>query len=282
MNVNAMTTTARVNSAARGPMEVGASRVKFSAAGGATSQADLQIANKLPLAGSLGAAKAFTLIELLIVISIIGVLSAFGIAAMIGVVKNKYISTANAEMALIQAGLERYKAAYGVYPPSNPNFSLPRTDPNFSIVNPLLFELSGVTFNNGVYTTMDGANSVSTNKILASFGVAGFINCSKGSAEDGVAAKVFLPGLKANQIGMVTNPAGSGNPAVAILKTSVGGPDLKYQPLGAVDLNPWRYNSINPTNNPGSYDLYVQLVINGKTNLVCNWSKQVQINRPLP
>ena len=27
------------------------------------------------------------------------------------------------------------------------------------------------------------------------------------------------------------------------------------------DLNPWRYNSSNPTNNPGSYDLWIQLVI---------------------
>ena len=25
-----------------------------------------------------------------------------------------------------------------------------------------------------------------------------------------------------------------------------------------------------------------QLVIGGKTNLICNWSKQVQINNPLP
>ena len=47
-------------------------------------------------------------------------------------------------------------------------------------------------------------------------------------------------------------------------------------------MNPWRYNSSNPTNNPGSYDLWIQLKIAGKTNLICNWSKQVQINSPLP
>jgi hypothetical protein len=69
---------------------------------------------------------------------------------------------------------------------------------------------------------------------------------------------------------------------VTILITSVGGPDAAYQPLGGVDLNPWRYNSSSPTNNPGSYDLWVQLSIGGKTNLICNWSKQVQINNPLP
>jgi hypothetical protein len=48
------------------------------------------------------------------------------------------------------------------------------------------------------------------------------------------------------------------------------------------DLNPWRYNSSSPTNNPGSYELWIQLRIGGQTNLICNWTKQVQINSPLP
>ncbi len=37
------------------------------------------------------------------------------------------------------------------------------------------------------------------------------------------------------------------------------------------DLNPFRY--IYPgTNNPTSYDLWIDLRISGKTNLICNWS----------
>jgi hypothetical protein len=61
----------------------------------------------------------------------------------------------------------------------------------------------------------------------------------------------------------------------------VGGPDQSYQPLAAPGINPFRY--VYPgTNNPNSYDLWVQLVISGQTNLVCNWSKQVQINTSLP
>ena len=70
---------------------------------------------------------------------------------------------------------------------------------------------------------------------------------------------------------------------ITILVGSVGGPDQTYQPLGVSDLNPWRYKSSGTlANNPGSYELYIQLVIGGKTNLVCNWSKQVQINSPPP
>jgi hypothetical protein len=37
------------------------------------------------------------------------------------------------------------------------------------------------------------------------------------------------------------------------------------------------------TNNPKSYDLWVQLVIKpGTTNLICNWTKQIIVNSPLP
>ena len=38
-------------------------------------------------------------------------------------------------------------------------------------------------------------------------------------------------------------------------------------------LNPWRYNSGHPTNNPNSYDLWVDVLIRGKTNRFCNWSR---------
>jgi len=228
---------------------------------------------------------AFTLVELLVVISIIGVLSGFILSVLGAAFKNKYINTATAEMAQIQLALERYKAAYGVYPPSGTV-----AQPNRFTVNPLYFELEGVSNTNlqgaNYFVTLDGQNSVKAVNVGGTtgsngcFGVTGFINTSKGGGEDYVPAKVFLPGLKANEIGSVTNPAGSGNPGVAVLISSAGGPDLNYQPLGGQNLNPWRYNSFNPTNNPGSYDLWIQLKISGKTNLICNWSKQVQVNNP--
>ena len=115
-------------------------------------------------------------------------------------------------------------------------------------------------------------------------GVGGFMNCTKpGAGEDSSAARNFLPDLKPKQIwpqpGYTNNTATEG---VNLLICSVGGPDATYQPLGQQDMNPWRYNSSSPTNNPGSYDLWVQLYLAGKTNLICNWSKQVQINSPLP
>jgi hypothetical protein len=68
---------------------------------------------------------------------------------------------------------------------------------------------------------------------------------------------------------------------VTLLLGSVGGPDVTYQPFGVPDENPWRYVSPG-VNNPNSYDLWIQLVIGGQTNLICNWNGQVQINSPLP
>jgi hypothetical protein len=35
-------------------------------------------------------------------------------------------------------------------------------------------------------------------------------------------------------------------------------------------------------NNANGYDLWIQLVIGGKTNLISNWSQTVIINSPLP
>ena len=41
-------------------------------------------------------------------------------------------------------------------------------------------------------------------------------------------------------------------------------------------INPWHYNPINPTNNPDSYDLWIDVVWRGKTNRISNWSKDPQ------
>ena len=229
---------------------------------------------------------AFTLIELLVVISIIGILAAFSVPVLSGIKRQAYVNKTKAEMAQIETAIESYKAAYGFYPPSNSNGPL---------VNQLYYELEGTTNNTsiGQYITLDGSSTIPDgNQLYTAFGggspgVNGFLNCSKaGAGEDAPLAKTFLPDLKATQIwrGYTNNPAPR-SVGVDLLVASVGGPYQNYKPPGisVTGLNPWRYNSSSPTNNPGSYDLYVQLVIKpGQTNLICNWTKQVQVNSPLP
>lgn len=214
----------------------------------------------------------FTLIELLVVISIIGVLAALTIPVLRGVKRQQYLKVAGAELAQIETALDGYKAKYGAYPPGTSN----------PLLNELYYELSGTEVKGSDYVTLDGSSTISFAAVNAAYGVGGFINNTHGGAEDGVVAQNFLPGLKANEIAPgITNTT---TPAIAIttiLVTKDGGPDQKYQPLGASGINPIRY--LYPgKNNPNSYDLWVQLVINGQTNLVCNWSKNVIINSPLP
>jgi len=218
---------------------------------------------------------AFTLIELLVVISIIALLAAFTIPVLKTVARKKILDRTRGEMEQLATAIDRYKAAYGFYPPSNP------ANPGSPLITPLYFELLGTTNNQGTYYTLDGSASIgaATATLNSAFGVSGFINCSKtGAGEDAPPARNFLPGLKSNQYGSASN-----NSVVAtVFVASVGGPDPNYQPFhNTPGFNPWRY--ANPgTNNPNSYDLWVQLVISGRTNLVCNWSKQVQFNSPLP
>jgi len=224
--------------------------------------------------------QAFTLIELLVVISIIAVLAAFTIPVLGSIKRHEYINKTQAEMAQLETAIESYKSAYGFYPPSNPNY--PATA-NQAMFSPLYFELLGTTNNNGTYQTLDNSASINTNDVMTGFGVGGFINCNKQDAgEDARPAKSFLSDLKPNQISSHTTNNGV---LVTLLLGSSGGPDGSYKPIGpfsAPNVNPWRYVSPG-INNPNGYDLWMQLVIKpGQTNLVCNWSKQVQINSPLP
>jgi prepilin-type N-terminal cleavage/methylation domain-containing protein len=225
--------------------------------------------------------RGFTLIELLVVIAIMAVLAALTFGILGGVHKTASIGAASAELGQLNNALDNYKAKYGSYPPSNPNAS--------PLVNTLYYELSGVTVNSAnsadpKYTTLDGACTIDQTSYQNAFRagapsttIDGIINCTKGSVEEGTAAQNFLLGLKANRLGTSSTTG----PFITNLITSVRGPDDKYAPLGTTDVNPFRY--LYPgTNNPSSYDLWVQLKISGKMYLICNWSKNPIINSPLP
>ena len=64
-------------------------------------------------------AAAFTLIELLAVIAIMAALAALLLPVVGAVKKHQYIYNAQAEMAQLETAIDRYKAAYGFYPPDN-------------------------------------------------------------------------------------------------------------------------------------------------------------------
>jgi prepilin-type N-terminal cleavage/methylation domain-containing protein len=214
---------------------------------------------------------AFTLVELLTVIAIIAALAAFIFPVMSVIEKNKFITRSRAEMSQVAGAIDSYKDAWGFYPPDNPGNPL---------LNQLYYELVGTTntlSSPATFQTLDGSSTVTSGTLTSTFGgVSAFVNCSKlGAGEQAAGGRNFLHEYRQNQTAPYNNN-------VTLLVASVGGPDPNYQPLGPPDLNPWRYISSNPTNNPGSYDLWVQLSISGKKYLVCNWNNQAQINNPLP
>ena len=212
---------------------------------------------------------AFTLVELLVVISIIGVLAGFTIPVLKMAKAAQYKKVARGELEFIETALENYKAKYGAYPPGN-------------AANPLLtqlyYELAGTTVSGANYVTLDGSAQIPVASVASAYGVGGFVNCTKGNGEDDIKAKNFLPGLSSKQL---YYPVTNNFVPTTLIVTTVGGPDDSYKPLNASALNPFRYRYPG-VNNPNSYDLWVQLVISGKTNLICNWSRQVQINTAFP
>jgi prepilin-type N-terminal cleavage/methylation domain-containing protein len=222
--------------------------------------------------------RGFTLIELLVVISIIAVLTALTVPVLGSVKRRQYIQHAQSELAFYSTAIENYKSVFGFYPPSNPS----------SVLTPqLYYELTGVRSVGGNYVPLDGNTdaNIATDAVQNAFGVAGFMNCTRGSGEEAVVARTFLSSLRASQYTTVSNNyVASDQPIKAyILITAVGGPNPNYRPLGgnsSIPANPWRYNSVNPTNNPGNYDLWVDLNIGSNTNVVnriCNWNKGVTI-----
>ena len=219
---------------------------------------------------------AFTLIELLIVIAIIAILAAL-VFPITGAVKRAQIkSLAQAELSQIETGIESYKTKYGVYPP---DCIAPGSTPALPIyINQLYYELLGTTNNGTLFTTLDGSSSIKITDIPGVFGtIDGFVNTTKGGGDEGGSqAQNLLKGLKPAQSGQLGNGA-------KILVCSVPWPkDNAYQPtaIAASGLNPWRYVSSNPTNNANSFDLWVDVMINGKTNRINNWGQPKLVGEP--
>ena len=106
------------------------------------------------------------------------------------------------------------------------------------------------------------------------------MNCSRGSGDEGVPAQDFMKELKP---GMYVTGTVGGKKLILLTSSVQWSKDLPPVLAGftpddsTVYPNPWRYNSSNPTNNPGQFDLWVDILVGGKTNRVSNWSPRPQV-----
>ena len=201
--------------------------------------------------------RAFTLVELLVVISIIVVLAAATFPA-VGTAKIAIMrARARSELAQIETAIERYKQKLGYYPPDNA--------PNWA-TNQLFYELLGTANSGGIYQTLDQSAQIGAAILPTTFGpnVTGFMNCTRGGDDGLPGAVAFLKGLKPAQFLAIPN-------GYTTLGTSLDGPFVFQNAIG-VKLNPWRYNSSSPRYNPKSFDLWIDVMAGSKTNRISNWS----------
>jgi prepilin-type N-terminal cleavage/methylation domain-containing protein len=194
--------------------------------------------------------RAFTIIELLVVIGIIAVVAGLvvGLSAVVG--EKKRISRAQAERDRLVTLIESYKAKVGVYPPDNTN------NPGR---NTLLYELAGAirdtnnTASNPNYLTP--FNNIQANVLSTECNVGGIQNAGDILGETSQVQRLLKdvrPDLVA-QIGGIQS-----------LVVPIDGPN--GQP------NAWNYLAgDHAKRNKGSFDLWVEIKVRGQTRTIGNW-----------
>lgn len=198
---------------------------------------------------------AFTLVELLVVISIIAVLAGLT-AGLAGRASSAgKISRTQAELSQIQTAIDSYHAQFNYYPPDN------RTN---ALINPLYYELSGVLSQDGInFQAKNSSEKISQSVLQRHFGIEGIVNQGKEVRE----VKSF-GNFKASQTAEI-----NASPSVRVLVAPVPWPVKEaVQPVpGKPGLNPWRYVSTNPTNNPTRYDLWAEIIVGKDRKIIGNW-----------
>ncbi|MCX7722753.1 MAG: type II secretion system GspH family protein [Verrucomicrobiae bacterium] len=213
---------------------------------------------------------SFTLIELLVVIGIIAILAALmlGIGTVVG--QKKTIARAQAQMHKLQTAIEDYKSKMGFYPPSSVFTLADRTNMpvNRAARNALFYELTGtVSSGTGRYTNIYN-ETLTAADIQNTFGLGGFAN--SGSSRDEVWN--FFRTVSPEELGNI----GTTNRPVWIFALPADGP-LAFRSAELTGrqrwLIPWCYDASSTNRiNADSYDLWIDIVVGGKTNRVCNWS----------
>jgi prepilin-type N-terminal cleavage/methylation domain-containing protein len=209
----------------------------------------------------------FTLIELLVVIAIIAILAALVVPGSRLAAAARTKSRARAELREVESFIELYKIKSNFYPPCSPI-----NDPK---MNCLYYELAGTRLTNSVYTTLNGAAQIKTPDIHIAFLLDGFANAAQGVGDDNVQQpRDFVSrSLRGGQFleVFVTNAPLSASARVVVLGSSLAGGDMLPGTSGG-KINPFGYNSATPSHNPNSFDLWLDVLVGGATNRICNWS----------
>jgi hypothetical protein len=160
----------------------------------------------------------------------------------------------------VVSAIEAYKAHFGSYPADNVISRQPLVvDP---VNNPLLYELAGVV-SNSVKATFDlaGLEPAETSYVLEFFHSKGFKNSN--DKPDGLKRFLEDEHLPARQL--------HDDPDVFALGFTRLYQDLDDDVVWEFQVSPWRYVSSNPTNNPGRFDLWIEVQTKAQSITIGNW-----------
>lgn len=199
---------------------------------------------------------AFTLVEMLVVIAIIAIIAGMvvGLAGNAGAKKN--INRVKTEMAALETAIDSYKAKLGFYPP----------DGTTNTLAPLFYELTGTKkISDTQYQTVNGNETITIAAISSVFGRQGFANSNPEGADN------FFKEVKAGNQYRLASVNGN---QVELMIVPVDG-TVRYDSADGKPgaMNVWRYNSSKPVHNPGEYDLWAEIIVAGKTNIIGNWKE---------
>ena len=157
------------------------------------------------------------------------------------------------------AAIEAYRTRFGFYPPDH----VLRRRPLLvdAVTNTLFYELAGVRYN-PTYQLFEvrGMESAESSFVKQFLDCSGFTNC----ADNDALVQRFLPAgfLPASQV--------HDDPDVFALGT-LPYDASDWELMMHFDTTSWRYVSTSPTNNPGKFDLWLEVKSKNQSITIGNW-----------
>ena len=240
---------------------------------------------------------AFTLLELLVVMSIIGILAGMVVGLAPAAATKMKEARVRAELQQLVTLIEAYKSRFGVYPPDGIR-RVAVAGQGFQTLsnpalNPLFYELSGVyltnaTSANGYFiprADADDGDGIRSAELQTWFGREGILNAKPHELRNRLFVTDFKEGQYAEVFRNRTDAAYADIEVLAVgFFSDASGKRANglFWPNNRTDhpvpsnkgLNPWRYVSTNPTNNPGSFDLWAEIPVGrDRVKVIGNWKE---------
>jgi hypothetical protein len=217
--------------------------------------------------------RRLTPVESVLVVLLVGFIGAVGyflynftvariLEARVNAALPKVCDAIRRQRGSILNAIEAYKAQFGEYPPDHVVRRNPLSvDP---VTNTLLYELSGTLYRPaGKEFQVAGLEPAEAAYVTNFFQCERFKNCSEKQEQ----LKNFL--TKQDTASRQLHD----DPDVFVLGFNVGAADVSDDLFWQIDekVGSWRYVRSSPTNNPGKFDLWIEIKTKHRATIIGNW-----------